>query len=592
VIQAPDRKLAVLLHADIAGSTSLVQVNESLAHERIQNTFHNLSKCIVSYGGIAHEIRGDALIAEFGRASDAVSASLTFQASNSTTNEMQPDDIHPKVRIGIAIGEVVIADGTITGEGIVMAQRLEQTAIPGGVVIQGAAYETVPKRLPFDFKSLGEIDLKGFDAQVRAFTVNLQPGANIPSIEPREHTTFLRANSNDKPSIAVLPFKNMSGDPDQEYFTDGISEDIITGLSKFHWFFVIARNSSFSYKGSQADTWQISKELDVKYVLEGSVRKVGNRVRISAQLMDAAAGHHVWAERYDRELDDIFAVQDEISEAITTTVAPAFISAEERRVVRKTPESFDAWDFAIRGNWHLSRGSKDDLSEAMQLFDEALKLDPKCTTALSGLAFALCWVNIFGWADDLEEIWSKAYKMANLAISYDENDAMAHAIMGWVRFSRQDLDGAISECSRALDLNPNLALAESIYSISSSWRGDNAEAMNHAQKAEKLSPRDPAQSMWCFARSSAEFGMGNYEQAAKWAKLATDVMPEFPGAWRYLASSLAHLGRLDEAQAATHELLNVLPHDNLSMVRDGLPSTHQSRMERFVEGLRKAGLPE
>ena len=557
--QSLSRKLAVILHADVVSSTKLVQLDETLAHQRIRDTFRRLSEEVTHHNGFTRELRGDALIAEFSRASDAVAASLSFQDKNIILAEAISDGVCPTVRIGIAMGEVVVADNTITGEGVVLAQRLEQLADSGCVVIQGAAYETVPKRLPFDYTSLGELKLKGFDEPVKAYAVSLRPGEVAPESEAHVDFDMDSPPLPEKPSIAVLPFKNMSNDPEQEYFTDGISEDIITGLSRFHWFFVIARNSSFVYKGNNVDIKQAADELGVQYILEGSVRKSGNRVRISAQLIDAIADRHVWAEKYDRSLEDIFAIQDEISESITTAVAPAFVSAETLRAERKAPESLVAWDYVMRANWHLSRRGREDLADARRMYEKAIQLDSKSVIALSGLAFTLCWINIFGWDDDLESVRNRAYEVAQRAVNLDANDAWSHMILGWVRFTQRNLDAAISECHRALDLNPNLALAESVLSIAYSWHADNDEAMEHAKNAERLSPRDPAQSMWSFARSSAEFGLGNYEEAAKWAKLATDVLPDFPGAWRYLASSLGHLDRLEEAQAAAEQLVQVLP---------------------------------
>ena len=407
-----------------------------------------------------------------------------------------------------------------------------------------------------------------------------------------EHNVPLPIDSlPNKPAIAVLPFVNMSGDPEQDYFADGISEDIITDLSRFHWFYVVARNSSFIYKGMAVDVKQVARELGVQYVLEGSVRKVGNQVRINAQLIDATAGCHIWAERYDRNIDDIFSAQDEISEAITTTVAPTFITVEAQRAARKTPEDYSAWDYTARGNWHLWRRGKDDIAQAIQLFESALKINSETTSAHSGLAFALCWAYIFGWQDDLVAVRKKAVNAARRAVDLDDADAWAHTILGWVHFISNELDAAITECKRALELNPSLALAESVLSISCSWRGDNEEAVQHAKMAQRLSPRDPGQSMWSFALACAEFGAGNYQQTVDWAKIATSVMPEFPGAWRYLAASLGHLDRLDDARAATQQLLHIMPHDNLKIVRAHLPSAKPKRMEQFIEGLRKAGLP-
>ena len=327
--QTPERKLAVLLHADVVGSTSLVQMNETLAHERIRDAFRRFSETIASHGGIAHEIRGDALVAEFARASDAVSASIAFQAANTNHNKQLSGDIQPALRIGIAMGEVVVADNTVTGEGIVLAQRLEQLAEPGGVYIQGAAYETVPKRLPFDYEDMGECQVKGFDHPQRVYAVTEQAeSASKP--ETGSKPALVSPDLPDKPSIAVLAFSNMSGDPEQEYFSDGITEDIITELSRFRSLFVIARNSSFAYKGKSLNVVEIGQELGVAYLVEGSVRKVGNRVRITAQLIDAESGNHVWAERYDRNLDDIFAVQDEVANAIVTAVEPALGSVASR----------------------------------------------------------------------------------------------------------------------------------------------------------------------------------------------------------------------------------------------------------------------
>jgi class 3 adenylate cyclase len=267
------RKLAVILHADVVGSTSLVQKNETLAHGRVQAVFHRFSETINSYGGITRELRGDALVAEFERASDAVPAALAFQVINGEFNSRFDDDIRPQLRIGISLGEVIIADNTITGAGVVLAQRLEQLADPGGAVVQGSVAETIPARMPFEFDSLGEQMLKGFDQPVRAFAVKLRPGEELP--EPEGSTTPQKSASTtleilDKPSIAVLPFNNMSGDPEQEFFADGIAEDIITALSRFHDLLVIARNSSFVYRGTSVDMRQVGRELNVQYVLEGS----------------------------------------------------------------------------------------------------------------------------------------------------------------------------------------------------------------------------------------------------------------------------------------------------------------------------------
>jgi TolB-like protein/Flp pilus assembly protein TadD len=396
----------------------------------------------------------------------------------------------------------------------------------------------------------------------------------------------------DKPSIAVLPFDNLSGDPEQEYFADGLAEDIITSLSKFHWFFVIARNSSFTYKGHSVDVKQVARELGVQYVLEGSVRKAGDRVRISAQLIDALTGRHVWAERYDRDLKDIFVVQDDVTEAIVGKVAPSFISAESRRVERKPPESFDAWDYVMRGKWHLARRSKSGLAEARRLFEKALSIDPRSTTALSGLAVAIGISIHFAWVDDREKAVEAGFAAARRALEIDEKDAEAHFALARITYAAKHLDAAVSECRRALEINPNLAVAEGLLGILLSWRGDYGEAVLHAEKAERLSPNDLAYSWSSLARTSAAFGTGQYERAVEWATRTTEALPEFPAGWRYLVASLAHLDRMEEAEAAKDKLLSVLPHESLGLVRNRLTSDNADFIERLVDGMRKAGVPE
>jgi adenylate cyclase len=286
-------KLAVLLHADVIGSTALVQLDETLAHARFQDVFRRFSETIAGHGGTTHEIRGDALVAEFSRASDALAAAVTFQAANGEYIDGLGDEIRPQLRIGVAMGEVVIADSTVTGGGIVLAQRLEQLAPPGGICIQGAAYETLPKRLPFEYENLGEQQLKGFDEPVRVYTVRARGEASSSASAVNDVPAPRELELPSKPSIAVLPFNNMSNDSEQEFFADGISEDIITELSKFRTFFVIARNSSFAFKNESLTVRDVGRKLGVRYVVEGSVRRAGNRVRITAQLIDAIDDKHL-----------------------------------------------------------------------------------------------------------------------------------------------------------------------------------------------------------------------------------------------------------------------------------------------------------
>ncbi len=392
----------------------------------------------------------------------------------------------------------------------------------------------------------------------------------------------------------MLPFANMSGDADQEYFADGIAEDVITGLSRFSWFFVIARNSSFSYKGASPDVRQVARELGVQYVVEGSVRKVATRVRITAQLIDARTGRHIWAERYDHELDDVFAVQDRITEAIVGAVAPSFVSAEARRVERKPPESFDAWDFAMRGNWHLWRFGKDNIAEATRLFDGAVALDPTSAPALSGLSLAYLWSSMWGWTDDPGRNRDQAHQAAMRAIALDENDAWAHAALGFVNSHLREFDTALSCGRRAVEINPNLAFGEAVLAQIYACLGDYDNATLHADQAERLSPRDPARVLWYLARSWVAILAGRYEESVAWARKMVESYPDFMVGWRHLAADYAQLGRLDEARQALKHVLEIAPDLSVSLSLARVPYAPQVRegMERYLDGLRKAGLPE
>jgi len=382
-------KLAVILHADIVGSTELVHRDEQLAHARIQETFHRFSDTIKNYNGKVRELRGDALLAEFDRASDAVTAALLFQATFSKYNSQLNDSIQPAMRVGIAMGEVVIADETITGVGVVLAQRLEQLAESGSVVIQGAAYETIPGRFPFEFANLGEHKVKGLGEPVRAYEAKLKVGAEIPQPSPAKHrirnslilvcimaviavsavllwfkpweqplgsapSDRIALSLPSKPSVAILPFDNLGNDPDQSYFADGLTDDLITNLSLYRELFVIARNSTFVYKGKAVDVKQIGRDLGVAFVVEGSVRRENNRVRINAQLIDAQSGNHVWAERFDRQFSDVFAIQDEITRSIAGRLAPEItrVGIEESR--NKPTEDLDAWDLYLQATAALA----------------------------------------------------------------------------------------------------------------------------------------------------------------------------------------------------------------------------------------------
>ena len=395
-----------------------------------------------------------------------------------------------------------------------------------------------------------------------------------------------------KPSIAVLPFQDMSAEQDQEYFADGIAEDIITGLSRNHAFFVIARNSSFTYKGRPVDVKQVAGELGVRYVLEGSVSKDGTRVRITAQLIDATTGNHVWAERYDRELDDIFAVQDEITASIVGVVAPELIGAEMQRARRKDPASMDAWDCVMRANWHAWRLTEEDSAEAKKFASQAIELDPGM--ARPRVVHAMCnvWDVLFARSKSPAQSLAEAHDMARRAVELDDRDAEAHTILGVVALFMRRFDDSLRRLETALEINPNLAFAHmwggGYYALSC----ESGKAREHLKEALRLSPRDPA-NYWTFAFFGlADFADERYEEAAEWAHRAIHLYQKFPTAHRLLTASCGQLGQTEKARAALDTLLSIAPGTTIAKTRAAVPWKDPAVMERYLDALRKAGLPE
>jgi TolB-like protein/Flp pilus assembly protein TadD len=580
------RRLAAILAADVVGYSRLVGEDEAGTRAQFNSHFHEMIKpTIAARQGRIFKTMGDGFLVEFASVVDAVQCAVEVQDAMAERNVDHPMDRRMDFRIGINLGDVIIEEDDIHGEGVNVAARLEGLADPCGVVISGKVYAEVRTKLDFGFDDLGPQIVKNIAEPVRAFRISMQTDA------PKMGTSKPLPLP-DKPSIAVLPFNNMSGDPDQEYFADGIAEDVITGLSRFSWFFVIARNSSFAYKGASPDIRRVAHELGVQYVLEGGIRKAGDRVRITSQLIDALSGRHIWADRFDREIHDIFAVQDEITEAIIGAVAPSFVLAEERRVDRKPPENFDAWDYALRGNQQLWRLTKDGLIEARRLFRLATNLDPKSSTALNGLSLTSVWEFMLGLTDSPSESLSMAHDTALQAIRADQQDAWGHATLGFVNVHRREHDVAIAAYRRAIEINPNLAFAEGALGVAYAWKGNYEEAVNHSDRAARLSPHDPARVYWYMGRGAAAFVAGKYEEASEWGRRLTETFPDFGIGWRVLATSLTHADRIDDARAAIDRLLRLAPNANLRQVEKAVPASSAGDLERFVDGLRKAGLPE
>ncbi|MCP4331067.1 MAG: adenylate/guanylate cyclase domain-containing protein [Gammaproteobacteria bacterium] len=601
--------MAVILHADVVSSTALVQINEVLAHTRIQAAFNTFSETIKNYGGVAREIRGDALVAELERASDAVTAAIEFQIQNKAENVLIADGIKPSLRIGISLGEVIVADNTITGEGVVLAQRLEQLADPGGVVVQGSVSETVPTRMPFEFDFLGEQELKGFDNLIRAFSVSLRSGEELPASDSESTSRTVNQDNSpvpseptpvvyealigeslklpEVPSIAVLPFQNMSGDPDQEYFADGIAEDIITTLSLVPDMVVIARNSTFVYKGRSVDVRQVGKDLGVGHVLEGSIRKSGNRVRITAQLVDTLNGDHVWAERYDRELDDIFAIQDEITHNIVIELQVNLGKGEASRLIAGGTSSVEAWELGLRAGPLIESNSRDDSPLAKKLIKQALAIDSHYSSAWEGLALIYWHEAVFKWNSNPDESLEKALDAAQKAISSDENNPGGYSMLGNVYLVQGKAKQARETCEKAVETAPGNSFALVWLANVLCDSGQISEALKLLKRAIRLCPFPPAVYFW-------GLGLGYHlngenERAVIVLRLAIERNQDalMPRLW--LASALVELERLDEAQEIRAAALEIEPNFSAAGFAENFKSKSHARLK---DNLLAAGLPE
>jgi TolB-like protein/tetratricopeptide (TPR) repeat protein len=398
--------------------------------------------------------------------------------------------------------------------------------------------------------------------------------------------------ASDKPSIAVLPFENLSGDPEQEYFADGIAEDIIMSLSRFLWFFVIARNSSFSFKGSRVSVRQVADELGVRYVLEGSVRRSGNRIRITAQLIDATTDQHIWAERYDRSLGDIFAVQDEVTEKIISSVAPGILTTEIQRARRKDVTSLDVWDRIMRSHWHYARLTQDDAAEAVRLLNEAVEIDPGSTMALGDLAMIQAIGAHWGWGASLKQSLTMAANAARHAIEADDTNAWGYIALGVVDLFSRRHDDSTRNLRRAIELSPNEPHAYGQLGLTLAFSGDYDGAIAALDEARRFSPRDRFNALWTAFRGVAAFGDGRYDEAVNWAKSALEQNSEIPGAYRVMAASCGQLDKFDEARNAINRAVELIPGLTIATAAEQLPWKDAENAESFLEGLRKAGLQE
>jgi adenylate cyclase len=582
------RRLTAILAADVAGYSRLMGTDEEGTHERLKSHRSELvDPKIDEHHGRMVKTTGDGVLVEFPSVVDAVRCAVEVQRGMVERNSAILPEERIEFRVGINLGDVIAEGEDIFGDGVNIAARLEALAEPGGIYVSRVVRDQVRDKLDYTFEDLGEQQVKNIARPVRVYRVW---DSAIPSDAPTPASRQPLVLP-DKPSIAVLPFDNMSSNPEQEFFADGIAEDVITALSRYPSLFVIARNSSFSYKGRAIDVKQIGRELGVRYVLEGSLRQSGNRIRVTAQLVEAETGKHAWAERYDRDLADIFAVQDEITEAVTIATAPAIADAEQQRAMRKPPGSLDAWAAYQRGLWHLSKFDSDDISLAETFFQQAVDLDPRFAGGYTGVAAALGRAADFR-GRSLPEALNSAKALARRAVALDGADAEARSCLANALYRGGDYEGGLAEAERALTISPNLADAHAVRGAILIFSGRRKEGLAALERSIRLDPRDSRSATRLNQIALGFYFSLDYAAAVEAAKRAIRSYPNYPLPYRWLAAALGQLGRTEEAGEALEKAIAISPSSFEMYVRTRVPWMRPEDYVHMLEGLRKAGWRE
>jgi adenylate cyclase len=582
------RRLAAVLAADVVGFSRLMEQDETGTLAALKTRRRQVLEPLVArHRGRIFKIAGDGVLIEFGSAVNAVECAVELQHEMASANSGVPENRQVVLRIGVNLGDIVVEGGDLYGEGVNLAARLEGFAEPGGICISAKVHDEVRRKLAFDCDDLGEQRFKNIATPVRVFRV-------VTEGEQGSSSRVLPLP--DKPSIAVLPFSNMSGDPEQEYFSDGITEDIITELSRFRSLFVIARNSSFAYKNKSVKVQDIAHELGVAYVVEGSVRRAGDRLRISAQLVDCLTGNHLWAERYDRDLRDIFAVQDEVAQSVASTVSGRVEAAGRDRAVRLSATALRAYDLVLRSKALTLKYTRADNQEALLCAKRAIQLDPTSGQAYAQAAWCYFYNHMACWTADREQALAEAFELVRRAVELDETDSFAHAILGVIHIFRREFDEGRAETIKAVELNPNDPAARRYHGMVLAATGNPSEGIEQIDLGKRLNPFDTKWVPW--DRGIICFTARRYDEAIAAFKQVRDPVNEVRG---WLAASYAHAGRLEEAKAALKEFLRVAETDMAVFpgrkLKDWEPYWHgsfeykdQKDFDHLFDGLRKAGL--
>ena len=579
-----NRRLVAVLMADVVGYSRMMSENEA-------GTIASLKKLrrtavqpeLDRFGGNVLKLMGDGMLAEFPSVVDAVDCAISIQRNIADRNREVPDQQAIALRIGINLGDIVVERDDIYGDGINVASRLEGLADPGGIVISGFVYEQVKGKLDAGFEDIGLQTVKNIGMPIRAYrvaqiSVSAEPSPNLPLPE--------------KPSIAVLPFDNMSADQEQQYFADGIAEDLTTALSHFDWMFVAARNSAFTYKGKAVDVKQVGRELGVRYVVEGSVRKIGRRVRINVQLIDTETHRHVWADRLDRELEDVFEVQDDIVSRIAAIVGPEITSAEIERTSRKRAETLDAWDHYLRALALYHRMTKEDMQAAIGHLESAFARDQGFARAHALMGLALAQIGGRGWRRPARAAFEAAFEHADRAVRLAPTSPEANHALAFVLGVTGRAHEAITVARRAIDLNPSLADAYAVLGHNLIFCGNLEEGLDACLMAERRNPRDTRGSWLYDAMGHAYFFLGEYDRAIEVSRKGLHQDPSLFGALVTLACVHAELGNETAAQHHVNQLLAAIPRYSLRALRKNPMFVDPDLVQRLVASMAKAGLPE
>ena len=589
-----ERRLAAVMAADVAGYSRLMGADEEGTLARLKT----IKKAIVEPAVTTHRGRtvkttGDGWLIEFASAVDAVRSAVEVQRKMAEQNAAAPKDQRVEFRIGIYVGDIIVDDNDIFGDGVNIAARLEGIAEPDGICISDDAHRQIRGKVDFAFDDIGLQNLKNIVEPMRAWRVRLHGDATLAEPAKRSAVSTQELSLPDKPSIAVLPFQNMSRDPEQDYFADGMVEDITTALSRIKWLFVIARNSSFTYKGKTVDIKQVGRELGVRYVLEGSVRNAAGRVRLTGQLIDATTGAHLWADRFEGELNDIFALQDRMTESVIGAIAPRLQQSEIERASRKPTANLTAYDYYLRGVSILLQQKKETLAEALPLFKKAIEIDPEFALAYANAAaWHALWMTT-GLSVDREQETEAAVAFARKALELDDSDAFVLARAGWaLAFMGAEVEAGADYLRRATDADPNSAYAWTFRGFADLLLGRHEQAIEHLNRSLRLSSVGPTVFNAYLGLANANLHSDRYEEAVKWGETSLRHNPTWLGTYRSLTVSYALSGRIDDAKTAWAYVQRADPSMRISDIRKRFPYRRDEDVARLVRGYRLVGAPE